>query len=83
MNGIRGRVDLDYSYQDFPTIIRSGGFNGYKKANASPTPKKSVDTVAREVLKGLWGNGNDRVERLENAGYDATQVQRRVNELLR
>ncbi len=83
VNGIRGRVDLDYSYQDFPTIIRSGGFNGYKKANASPTPKKSVDTVAREVLKGLWGNGNDRVERLENAGYDATQVQRRVNELLR
>jgi len=83
VNGIRGRVNLDYAYQDYPAIIRSGGYNGYKKASAVPTLKKPVDTVAREVLKGLWGNGKDRVERLEKAGYDATQVQRRVNELLR
>lgn len=36
----------------------------------SQTPHKSVDTVAREVIKGLWGNGSDRKSRLESAGYD-------------
>ena len=43
---------------------------------------KTVDEVAQEVLQGLWGNGQDRFNNLENAGYDAQVVQDRVNELL-
>ena len=45
--------------------------------------KKSVDQIAREVLQGKWGNGDDRRKRLTAAGYDYSAVQRRVNELLR
>lgn len=43
---------------------------------------KSVDEVAQEVLQGLWGNGQERYNNLENAGYDAQAVQNRVNDLL-
>lgn len=45
-------------------------------------PSKSVDEVAREVIRGEWGNGSDRRQRLEAAGYDYDAVQNRVNELL-
>lgn len=41
-----------------------------------------LDTVANEVLQGLWGNGQERYDRLANAGYDAQAVQDRVNSLL-
>ncbi len=45
--------------------------------------KKSVDTVAREVIQGKWGNGAERKQKLTAAGYDYSAVQKRVNELLR
>ena len=48
-----------------------------------PQPiRKSVDQVAREVINGAWGNGQDRLNRLTNAGYNASEVQARVNQLL-
>ena len=59
----------------------------YKKADSEPTPqpeptKKSVDELAREVIRGEWGNGSDRRIRLTQAGYDYDAVQKRVNEIL-
>lgn len=45
--------------------------------------KKSVDEVARECIKGQWGNGKNRQDRLTAAGYDYNLVQQRVNEILR
>lgn len=45
------------------------------------TPKKSVDEIAQEVINGAWGNGQDRKNRIEQAGYDYTAVQNKVNEL--
>ena len=46
------------------------------------TPKKSIDELAKEVIRGEWGNGRDRREALEKAGYDYNEVQSRVNELM-
>ena len=43
---------------------------------------KDLDTVADEVLQGLWGNGQERYDSLTRAGYDAQAVQDRVNSLL-
>ena len=43
----------------------------------------SLEAVAREVIQGKWGNGQDRVNKLAAAGYDAAAVQRKVNELLK
>lgn len=41
-----------------------------------------LDSVANEVLQGLWGNGQERYNRLTNAGYNAQEVQDRVNSML-
>ena len=45
------------------------------------TPKKSIDELAQEVIRGDWGNWSDRRKALESAGYDYDAVQNRVNEL--
>lgn len=45
-------------------------------------PTKTIDELAREVIRGKWGVGADRRKRLTAAGYDCSKVQRRVNELL-
>lgn len=49
----------------------------------SSTAKKSVDTIAREVIRGDWGNGDERKKKLTAAGYDYSAVQKKVNELLK
>lgn len=52
--------------------------------NAStPTEKKSVTEIAKEVIAGKWGNGSDRQASIEAAGYDYSAVQSKVNELLK
>ncbi|NBI63943.1 N-acetylmuramoyl-L-alanine amidase [Clostridiales bacterium] len=58
--------------------------NGKKVYPAdAPGTKKSVDVIAREVIRGDWGNGDKRKQKLTAAGYDYSAVQKRVNELLR
>ena len=63
------------------SVFDSKGNVVYPKAQPTPT-KKSVDEIAREVIRGDWGNGSDRTKRLSSAGYDANAVQNRVNEIL-
>ena len=54
------------------------------EVNNKLKPKtKDPDTIAREVIKGLWGNGQERKDRLTKAGYSYSSVQKRVNEILR
>ena len=43
---------------------------------------KTIEQLAYEVLAGLWGNGEERKQRLIAAGYDYTAVQAKVNEIL-
>ena len=51
------------------------------------TPKtsstKSVDEIAKEVIRGDWGNGEERKQKLTAAGYDYSVIQKRVNEMLK
>lgn len=64
--------------------LKSKGFDGFvTTSNApAPTPKKSIDEVAREVIRGDWGVDPERTKRLTAAGYDAKAVQARVNQLI-
>lgn len=48
----------------------------------TPSAKKSVDEIAKEVIRGEWGNGDERYNRLTNAGYNYNEIQAKVNELL-
>ena len=43
---------------------------------------KSIDELAREVIAGNWGNGEDRKQRLKAAGYNYSEIQNRVNEMM-
>lgn len=45
--------------------------------------KKTTEQIAKEVIKGLWGNGTTRKKRLTEAGYDYSTVQKYVNKLLK
>lgn len=44
--------------------------------------KKPNLEVAKEVIQGKWGAGQDRVNRLTKAGYNAKAVQKIVDELM-
>ena len=45
--------------------------------------KKTVTQIAKEVINGKWGNGEERKKKLKAAGYDYAAVQKKVNELLK
>lgn len=44
---------------------------------------KPLDEIAKLVIRGNYGNGEERKKRLIAEGYDYAQVQKRVNELLK
>ena len=49
--------------------------------NESEPAKKSVAEIAKEVIAGKWGNGDERKKKLAAAGYNYTEVQNEVNKL--
>lgn len=61
---------------------RMGRIAAEVNSRLSAQPAKSVDEVAREVIRGEWGNGSDRRQRLAAAGYDYDTVQNHVNAIL-
>lgn len=48
-------------------------------ANAPECDLKPVDIIVSEVIAGKWGNGAERVTRLNAAGYNASEIQAAVN----
>ena len=64
----------------FDAFITTVSGSAVSSSNTNNT--KSIDTLAREVIRGDWGNGAERKKRLSAAGYDYAAVQQRVNELL-
>lgn len=53
------------------------------KASTTVKPKLSIEEVAKLVLNGEYGNGAERTKKLKAEGYDPTEVQEKVNELLK
>ena len=51
-------------------------------SSSTSTGGKSTTDIAREVIAGLWGNGDTRKSRLQAAGYDYNAVQAEVNRIL-
>lgn len=56
--------------------------HGYT-VDASDIAKKTPRQIAEEVIAGKWGNGLIRKRKLEDAGYNWSEVQGIVNEILR
>lgn len=65
LDGIQSFVDMDKSYtQDFPQPVEN---------------LKTNEDLATEVIQGLWGNGQERKDRLTQAGYNYNEIQKIVN----
>lgn len=71
VSGVDGNTDMNYLHDE--NILKSNG---------AATKKKTVDQIAKEVIDGKWGNGDERKRKLTVAGYDYNAVQKKVNELL-
>lgn len=81
LSGFSGNLDLNKAYISAASWNKQAG--KVKTTSASTTAKKSINTLAREVLAGKWGNGADRKSRLTKAGYDYSKVQAAVNKLVK
>ena len=44
--------------------------------------RKNIDEIAREVIRGLYGNGTERKTKITALGYDYATIQKRVGEIL-
>lgn len=65
------------------TKLKAAGFDTFTTEScASVSTLKSIDEIAREVIRDDWGNGANRENRLTSAGYNYAAVQAKVNELL-
>jgi N-acetylmuramoyl-L-alanine amidase CwlA len=74
------RADQSKGYK----VFDSNGKQVYPKTETtSTTKKKSVTALAKEVIAGKWGVGEDRKKKLTAAGYDYAAVQKKVNEILK
>lgn len=78
-----GRWGLGSGYTFRGCIVNPAiGDVHYVTPTPAPTPSKSIDEVAQEVIRGDWGNQPERQQRLEAAGYNYAEVQARVNAIL-
>lgn len=78
LDGYSGDLDLDKAYMD------ADGWAKYVGSASVPAPapapaRKSNEQLADEVIAGQWGDGEDRRNRLAQAGYDYDAVQSIVN----
>ena len=73
-----------YNYDEVQDRVNAI-LNGTATATATPlsATKKSVEEVAKEVIRGNWGNGQERKDKLTAAGYNYDEVQAKVNQLLK
>lgn len=80
LENAKKRADQSKGYK----VYDSNGKQVYPKTETtSTTKKKSVTELAKEVIAGKWGVGEDRKKRLTAAGYDYAAVQKKVNEMLK
>ena len=81
-NGSDRKSKLAAAGYDYTTVQQAVNALLHGTQPAKPASKKSVEEIAKEVLRGAWGNGALRRKKLEAAGYNYKEVQAAVNKLL-
>lgn len=77
-----GKKDSDKSNSNTPSKSEEDLSKGQGDKEES-SPSYDVDEMAGEFILGAWGNGQDRIDNMLNAGYtldDYNKIQQRVNE---
>ena len=87
--GITGKVDTNIAYKNYPEImaaIKKEEQIKEKPINQEQTfdeyAKTRYEEVAKRILNGDFGNGQERKVKLINAGYDYKLAQKMVKEIL-
>lgn len=80
VDGVIANVDMDVMYRDLITDVRN---SKNAKNNTNTTIRKTEDEIVEEILRGEWGNGEERKQKLQNAGYEYNSIQQKVNERVR
>ena len=83
LSGYAGSLDLNKAYISAASWNKQAGRRAISVLTKPTAGKKSINTIAKEVLAGRWGNGTDRKARLTQAGYDYVKVQAAVNKLVK
>ena len=78
LSGYNGNLDLNYFSGDKEAWDKYAGGKPSTSTPSKPT-EKTVDELAKEVIQGKYGNGDDRKKAL---GDRYEEVQARVNEIL-
>lgn len=73
-------IAAGYNYDEVQAKVNEIVGSGSTSETVKPEAK-DVSLLAQEVLAGLWGNGDERVANLTNAGYNYHEVQAKVNEI--
>ena len=68
VNGITGNVDMNYCLNC--------------EEGENMTGLLSLTEIANKVIRGDYGNGEERKQKLESEGYNYEEVQNKVNELM-
>lgn len=71
-----------YNYTEVQREVNNILGKGNSVGTSNNSTNKNVTTIAKEVIQGKWGNGEDRKRRLQNSGYNYNEVQNEVNRLL-
>ena len=71
-------TEAGYNFTEIQAIV-----NNKLGVNSSSSNKKSNDELADEVIRGDWGNGEERKNKLIHAGYDYDTIQKIVNDKLK
>lgn len=66
IEGIQGYVDTNIMFRDLITEINK---------------IKSDEQIIEEIMKGMWGNGEERKKRLQDNGYDYNIIQQKINKI--
>lgn len=87
IDGIKTNVDLDIAYKDYPAIITEmfpvtvpSPFDKEKEIKKVHEDYANTYTsIAEQIIKGEWGNGDERRYKLHNEGIDVDYAQSIVN----
>lgn len=73
-----GTRTIDKSNKEIECFIR------VKQENATPETKTTdLEKIVKDVIKGVYGNGQERNDKLTSMGYDYKEVQKLVNKMLK
>lgn len=80
---IEGNTSKQVARRTYPwNDWRIAGYARPQYPSNQKTSNSSIQELANEVIRGDWGDGDERKSRLQNAGHDAEGVQQEVNRLL-